>query len=61
MLTADVPVRLSEVPLCCDCRIPEEGLSALWIGVMNEVVTELPFGAEAEMVGEVIPKLWLSE
>ena len=47
----------SEVPLNSQCRIPEERFGALRIGVIDEVVRDLPLRTYAEMLCEVIPEL----
>lgn len=47
----------SEVPLHSQRGIPEECLGAGGVGIVDEIVGELPLGTDAEMLGEVIPKL----
>ena len=49
----------SEVPLHGQCGIDKERLVV--IGVVDEIVGELPLGTDAEMLGEVIPKLGFGE
>ena len=44
-----------EIPLNSQRRIPEEGLVAGGVGVIDEVVAELPLSTYAEVLGEVIP------
>lgn len=46
-----------EVPLHSECRVDEERL--VIVSIIDEVVTDLNLGTNAEVIGEVIPKLRL--
>ena len=50
-----------EIPLHSQRGIPEEGLVAGGVGVIDEVVAELPLSTYAEVLCEVIPQLRLRE
>ena len=51
----------SERPLGGEGGIEEEGAGAGGVGVIDEVVAQLPLGAEAEVAVEVVPQLGLGE
>ena len=48
-----------EIPLNSQRGIPEEGLVAGGVCIIDEVVAELPFSTYAEVLSEVIPQLRL--
>ena len=52
---------MSEIPLHSQRGIPEEGLVAGGVCIINEVVAELPLSTYAEVLSEIIPQLRLRE